>query len=147
MKLRRGPKTRSLEHIALELDALEIPGARLTRVRGVELRYCFEISPTPFSPLYKCLLVIRRTGWPSMFVISPDLVASNNGKRPPHIYGYKGVQTELCLWWPKQREWNREMRFIETYIPWTAEWLWYYEYWRSTGKWVGGGAHPSRSKK
>ncbi|WP_179098563.1 hypothetical protein [Burkholderia pseudomallei] len=39
------------------------------------------------------------------------------------------------------------MRFIETYIPWTAEWLWYYEYWRSTGKWVGGGAHPSRSKK
>jgi hypothetical protein len=81
-----------------------------------------------------------------MYIISPDIVATNGGKRPPHIYGYENSKTHLCLWWPKQREWRRDMKFIETYIPWTAEWLWYYEYWRATGEWAGGGVHSDGTK-
>ncbi|AUT64872.1 hypothetical protein [Paraburkholderia terrae] len=144
--MRRGSPTRSLEQQALELKALGLPGAQLTRLRGSEVRYCFEISPSSFSPLYKCLLVIPRGKSPRMYIISPDLVSSNGGKRPPHIYGHENGKTQLCLWWPKQREWHRDMKFIETYIPWTAEWLWHYEYWRATDEWAGGGVHPNGTK-
>lgn len=134
----------SLEQQALELERLNLPGARLTRVQGKELRYCFEISPSEYSPLYKCLLIVPRSSKsPQMYVIKPDLVVLAEGKRPPHIYGYEDGKTRLCLWWPKQREWQRGMEFIETYIAWTTEWLWHYEYWRSTGEWAGGGAHPT----
>jgi hypothetical protein len=118
------------------------------RLQGKEIRYCFEISPSEYSPLYKCLLVVRRgSAWPRMYVIKPDLVVQAGGKRPPHIYGYENGKTWLCLWWPKQREWQRGMKFVETYIAWTSEWLWHYEFWRSTGKWAGGGAHPPSASK
>ena len=29
-----------------------------------------------------------------------------------------------------------------TIIPWTVEWLYYYELWQATGEWLGGGEHP-----
>ena len=31
------------------------------------------------------------------------------------------------------------MFLSETIIPWAIEWLKYYELWRITGKWLGGG--------
>ncbi|TXC79121.1 hypothetical protein [Paraburkholderia azotifigens] len=147
MTTRRNAPMPTLEHHARELQALALPGAQLTRIRGVELRYCFEIAPSPFSQLYKCLLVIRRNGFPDMYVISPDIVASNAGKPPPHIYKYDRPKTKLCLWWPKAREWRRDMKFAETYIPWAAEWLFHYEYWLATGVWEGGGVHPPGPKE
>jgi hypothetical protein len=145
--LRSFEPQRSLEQQALELERLNLPGAKLTRVQGKEIRYCFEISPSEFSPLYRCLLVVPRTTSPQMYVIKPDLVVKAGSKRPPHIYGHSDGKTHLCLWWPKQREWKRDMKFIESYIAWTAEWLWHYEYWLSSGKWEGGGAHPAERKE
>ena len=39
------------------------------------------------------------------------------------------------------------MRLFDTLIPWTAEWLWYFEDWLATGVWSGGGEHPRINKK
>lgn len=33
-----------------------------------------------------------------------------------------------------------------TIIPWTIEWLYYYELWLATGEWLGGGDHPEIGK-
>ncbi len=50
-------------------------------------------------------------------------------------------------WMPKKREWRPQMQLSDTYIAWTAEWLWYFEDWLATGIWAGGGEHPRPRKK
>jgi hypothetical protein len=80
-------------------------------------------------------------------VLRPDL-RSLAGKNPiPHIYDHDGPGTKLCLWWPKQREWMPRLKLTETCVPWTAEWLWYFEDWLATGEWAGGGQHPQPKRK
>lgn len=62
----------------------------------------------------------------------------------PHCYKrfFKNVDDEyvqICLYYPKYKEWKKEMFLSETIIPWAIDWLKYYELWRITGKWFGGG--------
>lgn len=45
----------------------------------------------------------------------------------PHVYPHKGSGTKLCLWLPKAHEWSAQLRLDETYLPWAAEWLDYFE--------------------
>lgn len=82
-----------------------------------------------------------------MFVLSPNLLDLAAGRPLPHVYKHDGKGTRLCLWFPRQNEWVPQMRLGETYIPWTAEWLNYFEEWLLTDVWAGGGEHPSMKKK
>ena len=34
------------------------------------------------------------------------------------------------------------MLIAETIVPWASEWLFYYEIWKGTGEWYGGGDWP-----
>jgi hypothetical protein len=36
------------------------------------------------------------------------------------------------------------MFLADTVVPWTSEWLFFYEVWHATGLWLGGGTHPNR---
>lgn len=138
----------SLAQRAMELQALGIPGARVRLDRGRELQYRFAISPSAFGRIYDCLLRMRPDSRePEVLVLRPDLPCLA-GKNPiPHIYDHDGQGTKLCLWWPKQREWMPRLKLTETCVPWTAEWLWYFEDWLATGEWAGGGQHPQPKRK
>ena len=35
------------------------------------------------------------------------------------------------------------MKIALTIVPWLSLWLFYYEVWRATGTWYGGGTHPT----
>lgn len=63
----------------------------------------------------------------------------------PHKYGIKEMNgkeyVELCLF--HKNEWDSTMNISDTIIPWTCEWLYFYEIWVITGKWCGGGKHPT----
>ncbi|HEX7646519.1 MAG TPA: hypothetical protein VF450_03815 [Noviherbaspirillum sp.] len=138
----------NLAQRALELSVLNLPGASISFHSGRELQYRFAIAPSACSRLYECLLRIKPDARsPEMFVLSPDLKAIAGEQRIPHIYPHDGTGTKLCLWWPKQRNWKPQMKLVETYIPWTAEWLWYFEDWLGTGVWSGGGEHPDIQKR
>ena len=85
---------------------------------------------------------------PEMFVVSPNLHALAGSNPIPHVYRNDGTGVLLlCLWWPKRREWVPQLKLTETFIPWTAEWLWYFEDWLLTGEWAGGGEHPEPARK
>jgi hypothetical protein len=43
----------------------------------------------------------------------------------------------LCLYDWREMPWRTEMKIHETIIPWTAEWLVFYEIWKLTGSWLG----------
>ena len=145
MKQQHKPPPPPLAQRALELRRLNLSGARIEITAGKVLRYYFSISPGRYGRLYDCMLmVLRGERQPRMFVMRPDLVELAGGKRPPHLYDHDGPGSLLCLWWPKNCEWDPRHKLVDSYIPWTAEWLWYYEEWLKRGEWLAGGAHPVR---
>ena len=49
---------------------------------------------------------------------------------------------DLCLYLPGQ--WKESMLLADTILPWTSQWLLYYELWLITGHWMGTGHdHPA----
>lgn len=98
-----------------ELKALRWPESTLEFVQGRALRFGFKVAPTPLSRVYRCSLKLYAAKSPELFVLDPD---------------------------PKAHEWCAQMRLDETYLPWAAEWLDYFEEWLVTDDWSGGGAHP-----
>ncbi len=85
-------------------------------------------------------------GSPEVRVISPELIwLPENIEGPlPHVYGPLTDPT-LCLFDPATGEWDGSMLLSRTTIPWTIDWLTFYEFWVMTGKWSGGGRHPKCS--
>lgn len=80
---------------------------------------------------------------PKAYLKNQGLLKSEDD-RPPHLYecqyyGEGREKLQLCLYMPGTNEWNDEMLIADTFIPWATEWLYYYEIWRMTGKWLGGG--------
>ena len=68
------------------------------------------------------------------------------GEKIPHTYKTSFISNnnqivQLCLFYPKYSEWKPYMYIAEYFIPWAIEWLYYYESWRITGQWLGGGKH------
>lgn len=59
----------------------------------------------------------------------------------PHVY-WRNNRPFLCLFDPAQKEWNAGMAISGTIVPWISDWLYFYETWSLTGKWLGGGRHP-----
>jgi len=96
-----------------------------------------ELQPTDESPVYHVRITYKMGGTPYVKVISPEI-------RPgaPHLYS----GGRLCLYDPKDRSWHPGLFIAKTIVPWTAEWLFFYELWLETGTWWGPSApHPPTS--
>ena len=104
-----------------------------------ELTWEGTLTPSALSRCYLVRVRYNLNGSPDVEVLDPALERLE-GKKPPHLY--KG--DKLCLYRPKTGEWDRHMLLSETIIPWTSEWLLHYEIWLATGKWCGGGIHPTK---
>lgn len=130
---------------ALRLRSLSLPGAVVEIVKaGALLRYQFTAQPAVGCRDYRCRIELDRQGLaPSAYVISPDLQVLAHGRSLPHIYRYAGGCTKLCLYMPGLGEWHPGAWLTETMVPWTLEWLRYFELWLADGSWSGGGQHPS----
>ncbi len=98
----------------------------------------FDVTPTPISDTYKLKIVYNETFYPSVYVVSPKPLALAKGAtKLPHTYDSK--KQHLCLFSPHCGEWNSTMLIANTIVHWAIEWLYYYENWAYTGKWLGGG--------
>jgi hypothetical protein len=87
-----------------------------------------ELQPQEDSPIYRVRLDWRGTKSPRVLVESPAL-----DTRVPHRY----PDGSLCLYFPRDGSWTPQKYFADTIVPWTAEWLLFYELWLPTGKWFG----------
>jgi hypothetical protein len=132
----------SLARRYTELQALAWPESSLRLVGGRELRFEFKVAPTPLSRIYRCQLTLTVARPPVLLVLDPNPTALSGARPVPHIYPHKGPGTKLCLWLPRAHEWSAHMKLSETYLPWAAEWLDYFEEWLATDVWAGGGEHP-----
>ena len=112
------------------------------RVRRNRLYWIAELQPTGISDAYNIELTYSLEKPPKVFVVSPEL-ENREGEEIPHRYS----DGSLCLYLPRNGEWNSSMYVSETTVPWICEWLFHYELWLATGEWLGGGVHPGENKK
>jgi len=97
-----------------------------------------DVQPTCRSVVYRVRIEYRAGDPPEVTVLSPKLVPREEGGRLPHMYPGE----KLCLYTPYSGQWTPDMSLPHTVVPWISEWLFYYELWRVTGEWLGGGTEP-----
>lgn len=90
------------------------------------------LQPQFTSPLYLVKVVYKLKDIPRVWVVSPTL-----HPKAVHLYADK----HLCLYWPKEWGWRSDQLIANTIIPWTGSWLFFYELWLDTGKWLGPSSH------
>ncbi len=150
------PKNRP---ISIAIQAAHIkkmyPEVPITTSRDQQLVWSHTISPSPLGGHYKVKLVYvidgssnkggkqKTSSAPKVYVNVPKLELAQGASKLPHCYDQKSQH--LCLYYPDGTEWNKSMLLSTTVIPWTYEWLYHYEIWLGTGKWMGGGVHPVKN--
>jgi len=141
--------SRSLIHQAGVIRSY-FPDTEITRDGESALTWVGWLQPTPLSARYKVKVQYSRKKGISVFVLEPRLEIARGSSRLPHVYDQQSQ--ELCLFYPKDREWDISMWIAKTIIPWASEWLYFYELWLVTdGDWLGGGVThqeaPEKSTK
>jgi hypothetical protein len=112
------------------------------RVRDGVLIAEGEVRPTERSVAYKVRIEYSADEPPDVRVLSPKLESREEGGRLPHVY----PGDRLCLYLPGAGEWTPDLSLAHTIVPWTSEWLFFYEAWRVLGVWLGGGVEPAQHK-
>ncbi len=106
------------------------------------LTWNYPVRPTPLSREYHVRVTLDRRAPPKTVVLEPDLELLAGDRRLPHVYR---DPLQLCLYFPKEREWTGSMRLDKSVVPWAAAWLFYFEEWLASDSWKGGGVHPTDS--
>lgn len=77
---------------------------------------------------YRILIEYRGNIRPLVKVLSPAIKED-----APHRH----EDGSLCLYRPDYYKWNSSKLLAKDIIPWTAAWIYFYEYWLQTGQWLG----------
>ncbi len=104
----------------------------------VSSRNTSEKAYTNVSPNYHIQIQYRYLKMPRVWVLSPMLPSD-----APHRYS----DGSLCLYYPGDGSWTPALPIAQTFVPWTALWLAYYEIWLRTGRWYGLEVPHGQSKK
>lgn len=112
-------------------------GSGELKVGGLVWEYLTR--PTPLSREYRIRIEYMQNDTPKVIVVSPELEALAQGRELPHVYH---DPVRLCLYLPGSGEWLGHMRIDQTFVPWAAAWLYYFEEWLESDDWKGGGEHP-----
>lgn len=103
-----------------------------------EIAWIGLLVPSGLSTAYEIKVIYTIRKPPKVWVLDPPLVRRSEDEAIPHLY----PDGSLCLYLPGSGEWNRNKLIVNTVIPWTSLYLFYYEAWLITGEWIGGGQHP-----
>lgn len=101
------------------------------------------LQPTELSRKYQTEFILEKFGKCEVWVHG-DLKKLDDPNFP-HKYDIdkEKKRVRICLYHPIKDEWNSKLWLKDTLIPWAIEWLFFYELWLATGKWLGGGEHPT----
>jgi hypothetical protein len=110
------------------------PGFRFSRSMS---SWVGSLKPSENSPEYIVRISYKLTDIPRVVILKPAI-----REDAPHRF----EDGSLCLYYFKDGSWERNKRVAQTILPWTAEWLCFYEIWLATGEWIGAEA-PHLGKK
>ncbi len=99
-----------------------------------------DIQPCPECETYRVQIKLSKSGIPRVKILSPRI----RWQSAIHLY----LDERLCLYDHRDQPWMVNDNLYEKIIPWTAEWLVYYELFKLDGKWLGPEAtHGNAPKK
>lgn len=99
-----------------------------------------EITPSEGCDTYQIQITLPVGKIPRVRILKPDIVPSIR----IHMY----PSGDLCLYKPSEQPWMEKDFIHEKIVPWTAEWLVYYELFKITDHWYGPEAsHGSEPKE
>ena len=77
---------------------------------------------------------------PKVWIVGDELEKLDSPEFP-HKFDIdaKNKMVRICLY--RYSEFDSRKLISNTIIPWTIEWLYFYELWLATGEWLGGGEH------
>jgi len=87
------------------------------------------ITPSEDCATYRIAISYEQNGVPRVRIKDPHI----NPSPDIHMYG----NGSLCLYLPAEDPWKVSDNIHEKIIPWTAEWLVFYELYQICGKWLG----------
>lgn len=97
-----------------------------------------DFTPTTISDTYTLKIVYQIGYYPRTFIVKPKpLQLAEGAVVLPHTYDTK--KQRICLFLPDYKEWTSAMSMADTIVHWAVLWMFFYETWVSTGKWLGGG--------
>jgi len=99
------------------------------RISGLSLACRGRIQPTEHCQTYRIEISYAPWGSPAVRVIDPKIKFIKGA----HMY----KDDTLCLYDWRDQPWQQHWHLHETVVPWTAEWLIFYELFLLTGKWLG----------
>lgn len=139
------------KNIALQLLNLNLKYSGISsEIKNNHLIWTQEVKPSSLSKKY-ILTLDYDGGIPRVYLYNQGIV-NDKDEEIPHCYKQNYISegneyVQICIYYPKYKEWTRDMFLSETIIPWAVDWIYYYEQWRITGKWLGGGIIHEKSKK
>jgi hypothetical protein len=101
------------------------------RIVRSRLVWVGELQPSPVSEIYAVRIQYAGRERPAISLLDPPSDAGDDSL--PHTF----EDHTLCLHYPW--EWCAHQLIVSTIVPWTSEWLFYYELFKITGRWHGGG--------
>ena len=135
---KRYQKTQALTIAVQKFRIGQLYGNIIEELREVnsELICVINLQPSEHSDIYKVKITYKISdAYPKAWLLSPTL-KTYDGKMPHHVYEKdKYGHCRLCVYYPKDKNWNQQMFIAENFIPWICTWLNTYEYWLITGEW------------
>ena len=107
------------------------PDAQAPVVKAQRLVWSVTLQPTPMSVRYTVQIRYQHERRPRVTVLTQAL-ESRPDEPLPHVY----PGSELCLYYDDEFV-GTENLIADTIVPWTSEWLYFYENWMTTGVWLG----------
>lgn len=99
------------------------------------------IKPSILSREYTIKISYIIGNLPIVEIINPKLDECSS--KLPHVY----KDNNLCLFYPRNKEWTKYDYIADKIVPWISLWLYFYEVWKITGEWEGGGKHPELNNR
>lgn len=97
-----------------------------------------DFTPTPLSYTYRLKIEYQKGNYPKVYIVNPKpLPLAAGASKLPHTYDSK--KQRICLFKPDLWEWTSSMSIADTIVHWAVLWMFFYESWVCTGKWLGGG--------
>ena len=111
-------------------------------IENNQLIWCAKVKPTVLSKEYTVMITYKLWESPKVWVIG-EALEKLDSKDFPHKFKVdkENKMVRICLY--MYDEFNSHKVLANTIVPWTIEWLYFYEIWLATGEWLGGGMHPN----
>lgn len=95
---------------------------------GNNIVFSGSLQVKPELPIYDIEVTYRGNARPLVYVKSPALV-----NLAPHTY----KDQSLCLYHPDNFHWSADRLIAKEIMHWAIAWIYFYEYWKDSGEWVG----------